>query len=323
MYLTEYIPPVFLLILFVFSFLFNRRVVWVLCAFFSVTQVMILALRPDDYNSDTFNYSKYLVYISDAKGLDVFLVSKFEPFHLVLAIIANNFTIWLILEAIFCSFFLIQILRRLHSLESMAVVLGSALPLFSSSMRFSIGLLAVAYTMLMIPRLRGRSIVISIIGFVTHISLAAFIFIQRSKIWLILVLMTGLVLYAGSDIAFVERAGGGEDVSAGGSGLRAFLTLFLFLVFLYIRRVGYDGKSLINDVVISLALLFSANFIYPVFNRFIVLFLVIKAIDYDSTEVLSSNWSRFLRSLRASLLYIILVIPHVISINHKIMINDW
>ncbi len=323
MYIFEYIFPAALSSLLVLYFLFRGRFFWILCAFFSVMQVLIFSFRPEDYNSDTFNYSKYLTYISDADGLNILTVSKFEPLHLVLALFANDFKIWLILEAVMCSYFLIEILRRLKSVESIAVVLGSAVPLFSSSMRFSVGLLAVAYGMLIFNRVRFRWIIVSMIGLMTHISLAAYAFIQRGKIWPILILMAALQLYAGSDISFIERAGGGGDNSAGGSGLRAFSALLIFLVFSYIRSVDYKLLAFLRDALVALILLFSTNFIYPVFNRFIVLFLIMKAIQYDS---LRSEWSirnSVSRGWVAFAIYLFLVIPHIISIDSKISAGDW
>lgn len=323
MYIVEYFFPVLLFISFAISFLIGKKNIWIAYALLSVGQVLILAFRPEDYNSDTFNYSKYLTYISDADGVNIFTASKFEPIHLGIALISNDFRIWLILEALLCSIFLIGILRRLQTPESVAVILGSAVPLFSSSMRFSVGLLAIAYAMLIIPRMRGRAILISAIGLMTHISLAAFGIIQRGKFWQFLILMLILLIYVGSDASFVDRAGGGEDSSAGGSGLRAFATLLIFLIYSYCRFANYKIRSFFNDILIALILLFSTNFIYPVFNRFIVLFLITKAIQFDSFGYEFSKKKRLFSGVMAVVLYLLLVIPHLVSMDNKLMAGDW
>ena len=315
--------PLALVISLIFSFLFQRKVIWIIIGSISVAQVIILAYRPEDYNSDTFNYSRYIELISDADGLNIFAVSKFEPVHLGLVSIAGDFRVWLILEAILCAGLIVGLIRRLQRLESIAIILGSAVPLFSSSMRFSVGLLAVAYAMVILPQVRGRSILISTIGLITHVSLIISGFLQRGKLWQILISLIFVLIYLGSDISIVERAGGGEDSSAGGTGLRAFLTLLIFLTIVYFRRAGYDPPSFRRDLMVALLFLLSTIFIYPVFNRFIVLLLIIKSIQFDSLKDKFRRNGRFKEALTASFLYLLLVIPHLVSMNNKTIAGDW
>lgn len=194
----EYVTPLLLIACFSFGFALKRPFLKALLFGAAIVQLAVLSFRPEDYNSDTWNYSKYLALLSDTSGMDLFFVSKFDPFHLALASLAGDFRICLVLEGFVCLLLVFGILRLLTRLESVAIILGSALPLFSSSLRFSVVLLAVAYAAAAYRRAGGRLAVLSAVGLSTHVSLTIAGLFQRKYLWTIGLLLIAFFFYAQS-----------------------------------------------------------------------------------------------------------------------------
>jgi hypothetical protein len=318
---TEYLVPALIAGFLAVSFAFKRVLSRVFIASAAMLQVAVVTFRPDDYNSDTFNYSRYLQSIADSDGFDVFTASKFEPFHLGLAYLAQDFGGWLLLEGIMCCVLIVGLLRRLESMESTALILGAALPLFSSSTRFSLGVLAIAFAMAYLPRNKLGFVGVSLVGLFTHVSLAVTALLQRKSLLLIVFLVVGFYFYSATDLAVMERAGASEDVVAGGTGLRVFIPLMLLLAVICPMKEGFN-PALLKDIVIATVLFAVTFFLYPVFNRFIIVFLIVKAIETDGLRMRKPN-GRLKESVAAVVLYGLLVLPHLLSFNKQLAAGDW
>ena len=320
---VEYIVPAVLVGCFALLMIFRRSTVWALIYVASISQILILSFRVQDYNSDTYNYSRYIDLLSESDGLEILFASKFEPLHLVMAFIASDFESWLLIEGVVCAILVAFLIRRLKRLETVAVVLGAALPLFSSSMRFAVGLFAVACTITLLHKIRARFITVSMVGLASHVSLLMTGLLLRRSVWPVVLLVVGFVAYSSTDISIVERAGGGDDNTAGGTGLRPLVALFIMLLIYKFRRDGYSSASFGMDAVIALVIFSTAVLFYPVFNRFIVILLVARAIQLDGLPDRKRVRGSGAEVGGALMIYGVLVVPHLLSLSRHLIAGDW
>ena len=319
---TEFIAPVFIAGSLLLGLIFKRNIVrWMLiCS--ALFQIIILSFRPEDYNSDTWNYSKYIDLLSSSDGRDLFLATKFEPLHLLLALITRDFDTWLLAEGVVCILLVIGLVRKIERLETIAVIFGCALPLFSSSLRFATGLLVISYVAVAYRRPTGKFLVMSISGLFSHVSLAIAGFLRVGNLWLIILILMAFLFYAKTDIEILERAGATEN-AAGGTGIRPFLVLVLMITIVYRTDIRYTKRLLAMDFLSAAAMFLMTFYFFPVMNRWIILLLILKAIHFD---VFSEGYTRASRVQEVGtsvFLYALLVVPHLVFLALRIGDGDW
>src|SRR5262249_49170071 len=144
-----------LLLVFASGHMLKKRISKAAVLALVAVQILVVTFRPAEYNSDTWNYSAYIDALSETRGVEFLLLTKLEPLHLLLAAIARDFRVWLILDACVALGLMFLIVRRVERIETLAIVIGTSLPLMSSSIRFAISLMAVAWVLLVLrPGLR-------------------------------------------------------------------------------------------------------------------------------------------------------------------------
>ena len=319
---VEFLVPCLLALAFGLGHILKARLLRWLIFSLTLTQVVATALRPAEYNSDTWNYSGYVEALSSAAGFDILQLTKFEPFHLLLAVVASDFRLWLLLEAMTAIFLLRILIWRTRRLETLAVVIGCSLPLMSSSLRFAIGLLAVACALLVWPHDRWRLWVLTAVGAVTHASLAVAGILQRRQ-W---VMAAGLLLlfFAATlvDVSILERAGVTEDTEIRPTGIRTFACLLALMAYLRWRLPSYRKGSFSSDLISALGVLVLSLMFFPVVNRWLILMLIIVAVDSDAALAATRTPRRF-GSRAAVLLYATLLVPFLYSVASQVASGDW
>jgi hypothetical protein len=285
----------------------GRRLPRVVVVVAVVFQVVMNGFRPDDYNSDTRNYASYLDLLSNTQGLELLFATKFEPLHLGLAVLAGDFRTWAILEGIVSAILVGFLCFKVKRLETLAIILGAAIPLQSSSIRFSVGILSVAMALLLLEKIRWRPLFLSMAGGATHVSLLVAGLMARRNLLKVVALLGAFSVVAAFSAEILVRSGADEDHPGGGTGLRPLLTLLVFFTYLVSLR-AYKPAQLLLDTAAAIAISLIAAFYFPVLNRWLVLFLVICALSYEPRLVARTRSGLYEGSV-ASLLFGILSAP--------------
>lgn len=276
----EFAVPAVLLLVFALGDALGPRLAKSLILLFAMVQIVAVVFRPEDYNNDTWAYTNYVDLLSEAEGNEVLLLTKFEPLHLVLVLLTRDFRWWLAAENLVGIALLWTLCRRTERLETIAVVVGLALPLFSSSVRFANGLLAVACALAMFRSTHGRTLLTTIVGGATHVSLL-FVGIMQRRSWVptacVLLCFVALALF---DENLRGRAGGAEEDFAG-AGTRSFVGCLLLMSYLRAATSAYRGKLLRSDLVAALGIYLLSMLFFPVLNRWLILLMLIIAVDAE------------------------------------------
>jgi hypothetical protein len=304
----EFLVPCLLVLVFASGHVLKKRIVKTLIFSLATSELILVSFRPDDYNSDTLNYVNYIDALTNASGMEFLLLTKFEPMHLLLAAIARDFRLWVALEDAVAIGLLVILIRQTKRIETLAVVLGCSLPLWSSSLRFSVGLLAVAATLAVYRRRRGRLLLTTIVGSITHASLAVAGVFQRRK-WTI----TFCVLLAFVAVAFVyssilERAGVSEDTEFRPAGFRSFASLIGLMLYLRAYVPAYRRRYFSSDTLSTLGIFVLSTLFFPVINRWLILLMIIVAVDADAL-LDAAKVPRRVGAVAALLLFGALVVP--------------
>jgi hypothetical protein len=320
---VEFLVPFLLCCTFAVAPVFTRGMQRGMLLLLIVLQTLTLSFRPEDYNSDTTNYAGYIALIQEAELLPALLLTKFEPLHLLTALVSPSFRGWLLVEWAVWLAFAVGLVRRAQRLETLAIVLGCALPLFSSSLRFSVGILAIGYLSLRWQGRRFQAVSVSTIGASAHASLAVAGAFITARLWLVLGAIAALTVVTAFDPNILERAGASEDNPAQATGLRSLVPLLLFIV--YLSRTVWRKKGLrpiLAQLGIAAALFAATNLMFPILNRWIIVALVLLATRYDRSLV-STSRSRTVQASMALLLYGVLVLPFLISLDAAVASGSW
>jgi hypothetical protein len=323
LYAFEFLAPVAIAAAFLVAVALPRSAAKAAVIFFVVVQLFALAARPSDYNSDTSNYFGYLDLIANTEGLELLLLTKFEPLHLLMAVGTGDFRDWLRVEGLACAALALGLVVKSRRLETIAVVLGSALPLYSSSLRFCLGVLLVALLALHLREGRARLIGLSLAGAGSHVSLAVAGIFSRSRIWVVLLVLVAFGVFAAFDPALLERAGASEDNEVRATGVRALIPFIILLLLCWRRHIGgeiplaaYAGSAL-------LVLLATITF-FPLLNRWLTVLLILFATDLDRLWPRTRrHYARSGEIASALLLYACLVIPLLLPLTSRILEGDW
>ena len=278
---VEFFIPCAVLAVLAISHILTKNLFKWLIFLFIVTEIAVVSCRPQDYNSDTSNYASYVEGISDAVGADVLAVSKFEPLHLLLAVMAGDFRAWIVLEglaAICLTGFLITQLRRP---ETISIILGCSQPLYSSSIRYAVGLLAVTSAMLLFPRRYVQFVATSLVGFFTHASLTVAGVAQQRRLWLTFICLLAFFFMVWNSQDLLERSGGNQEFNGRAKGLRSFACIILVIAYLRVQIFFYREKLFVSDVLTAFMIFFSTLFFFPILNRWLIILMAIIATDCD------------------------------------------
>jgi hypothetical protein len=310
---AEFVMPCGILFVLAFGYLVEKNLAKALLGIFVTLQVCCVALRPPEYNSDTWNYFGYIDMLSNASGSELLAATKFEPLHLAFAIVAQNFRAWLFLESM-CAIALTWILiRRTARVETLAVVFGCAIPLMSSSLRFAQGLLLIS-CLLASPRGGGPSVArITIAGGISHVSLAVAGLFRYRKWQLTCLVLASFFVVAMLVSSVLERAGVSEEGTAGPAGLRSFVCLLATIFYLRSYLGKYRRTLFASDFLSASAVFLLSFFFFPVINRWLILMLIMISVsaDHSLQEV---HVPRPRGHLFAAAIYCALLIPFLASI---------
>jgi hypothetical protein len=316
---TEYAIPLAICIVLAAGYIVKKRLVRVTVFVLSAAQIILVSLRPAEYNSDTRAYSGYLHVLADAKGTELLFLTKFEPLHLLLAVVAENLRVWLLLEALIGMWLVWELIRRTERPETLAVVLGTTLPLMSSSVRFAISLLAISWVLLVFHGNRSKFIALSAIGGMTHVSMAVSGLIERRR-WVLTWLLLGAffaVAYAVSSILL--RAGVSENARP--TGTRTFVCLLSLLIYLRAVLPSYRPRFR-SDVLSALGIFALSALFFPLVNRWLVLLLIVVAVQSDE-GLDRARVPRRIGSLFAFFLYCMLLVPFLYSMARLVIAGEW
>lgn len=246
---------------------------------FSICSLHLIAisLRLPDYNSDTWNYHKYLEYIIQSKGIAIFFVSKFELYHLFLAFTTNDFRIWLIFESLTAIFLLYLSIKKIRSIETLTLVISIIIPLFSSSVRFALALL------LLTNLIQNKTTLLYKIKFLTvsilaHISIVLGILVNPKNLPLTLLLF--ISIYIGLDNGIIsERAVLAENQNV---GLRSFTIAAFHIIYIKIfKNNEYKNMVFFFDLFFIILVLIFSNIGFGVFNRLLLIFIIVRSMNFD------------------------------------------
>jgi hypothetical protein len=311
LYIIEVLSPVLVVFLFFTSSLFERSYVKYSIFFIILLQVISVSIRAIDYNSDTWRYSNYIYGLAQAEGLQIFLVSKFEPYHLFLAWLSQDFQLWLILEGTIVFFCLVYLIKKIERLEVLAILLGTTIPLFSSSMRYASSLLIISCFLFYLKKTRYKFFLLSVVGGATHISTIVAGVFEKRKPLLIFLLLIVFVYISNMSAETLQRVGASKEYPGQGFGLRAILPLLLFLSYLSVIRAG-NLKVVLTDFLIITFVFVVILMSYTILTRWLILFLIIIAIS--SQDLIKMKAGRLSESMAASLLYLFLTGPFTLGI---------
>ena len=304
----EFGVPCMLMLVLALSDAFGTRLTKRLILVVAAVQLIAVVFRPADYNTDTSAYDSYIDLLAGSSGNELLLLTKFEPLHLLLAVLTQDFRWWLIAENVVGLVLLWTLCRRTARLETLAVVLGCALPLFSSSVRFGNGLLAVACVLAIHQTERGRMIVTTFVGGLTHVSLLMVGILQRRQ-WLpTALILLGFVAFALVDEDVRGRAGGGDEDEFKGAGLRSFLGCVMLMLYLRARLPDYRHKLFTSDLLSALGVFLLSMLFFPVVNRWLILLMIVMAVDADA-PLAKANLPRGKGGIAALALYAALMLP--------------
>jgi hypothetical protein len=317
---VEFAVPALIAAVLAIGHTLKKRIIKSMIFALAVTHIVLVSFRPDGYNSDTWNYSGYLEALTDAQGMEFLLLTKFEPLHLALAAVAQDFRLWLVLEGLVAIGLLAAIIRRAQRLETIAIVVGLSLPLMSSSVRFAISLMAAAYVLLVFRQSRAKFVALTAAGGFTHISLFITGVLEKRKWWLTWGLLTAFFFVAYVISSILERAGVGDEAKP--TGMRTFACLLCLLMYLRwvlpeYRRVGFTSDILSGFAIFLMSFLF-----FPVVNRWIILLLLIVAVEADA-PLDRAHIPRRLGRLVALLIYGALVVPFLYSVGSQVASGEW
>jgi hypothetical protein len=318
----EFAVPMLLFFLFGVGHLLKKRIVKATALTLALIQMVVVAMRPADYNSDTWNYSAYIDSLSQTSGMEFLLLTKLEPLHLLLAATARDFHLWLLLDTLVASILLFIIVRKAERIETIAVVFGTSLPLMSSSVRFAVSLMSVACVLLVFRRACARFVAASIAGGLTHVSnLIAGVVQKRRWIltWGLLAAFFGLAFAVAS---VLQRAGVSEEGSAKPAGMRSLACLLGFIFYLRAFLPQYRRTQFRSDLLSALGIFALSFFLFPVLNRWLILLLVIVAVDADAA-LDSARVPRAIGRFAALGVYAALVVPFLYSVGRQVMSGEW
>jgi hypothetical protein len=287
-----------------------------------VLQTVVLCFRPEDYNTDTQNYVGYLAILKDAGWLESLLLTKFEPMHRLLAWVSAGFRSWLVAECVVWTCLAIGILRRARRLETVAIVLGCALPLYSSALRYSLGIIVLAYVGLRARESRKRWLSMSLAGGATHVSLAVGGLMATRRIWWVLLAILFMYLAASLDPDILERAGAAEGAETRASGLRSLLPLLLYIAYLWAVCWRRKPALVVQQITVAAALFAATNLWFPILNRWIIAALVVLGVESDR-ELSESRGGRLGEVAMAMLLYLMLTAPFLFTLWNTAKAGDW
>lgn len=320
---VEFIVPALLVLVFATGHILKKVIVKRMIFVLAAAQVLVVSLRPAEYNSDTWNYSGYLDALADAHGMEFLLLTKFEPLHLLLAAVARDFRFWLMLEALVALGLLWGIIRRTERLETLAIVIGTTLPLMSSSVRFAISLLFVSYVLLVFRQRRfGRFTALSLMGGSTHAANAIAGVLQKRRWILTWAMLAAFFVVAYAVASILERAGVSEDTDARPTGIRSFACLLGLMLYLRAFVPSYRRYRFRSDLLSGLGIFFLSALFFPVINRWLILLLVIIASESDAV-LDDARVPRRVGHLAASIVYAALLVPFLYSVGQQLAHGEW
>lgn len=280
----------------------------------------IVAMRQTSYNTDTYNYSRYVELIKNQALIESISNLKIEPLHLALIKISENINIWLILEGSVFVLLYFVFSKISKKIESNAIILGLTLPLVSSSIRFSVGLMAIAVAILYVKKY--RLIYFTIIGAATHGVLSvSFFFLNRKIVPIVLIMLFVIMsIYFFDNLS--ERAG--IDYTQRTSGAKTAIVAMCISIYIYVYSQSCRVKNLLTDLFLISFLFLISSFISNSLNRFIILYLLMMISSIENpgssnTPIPSHNKFpvkkiRITQSFFAGLVFLLTAFPSWISL---------
>ncbi|MCC7071723.1 MAG: hypothetical protein IT383_10385 [Deltaproteobacteria bacterium] len=309
----EFAVPALLLLVFALGDALGTGLAKTLMLWLAAVQIAAVVFRPEDYNTDTWAYYNYVELLSEAEGNEVLLLTKFEPLHLVLVLLTRDFRWWLVVENLLGVGLLWTLCRRTERLETIAVVVGLALPLFSSSVRFANGLLAVACALAVFRDARGRTLLTTVVGGATHVSLLLVGVMQRRSWVPIACVLLGFVALALVNEDLRGRAGAGDDAEFAGAGTRSFAGCLLLIGYLRAVAPAYRGKLLRSDLLAACGVYALSMLFFPVLNRWLILLMLVMVVDAEPL-LAGATVRRSTGALAAVGLYALLTLPFLFKL---------
>jgi hypothetical protein len=319
---VEFLAPVLVVLCLLLCTVMQRESARLLLVMPVLFQAVALCFRPEDYNTDTQNYVGYLAVLKDAGWLESVLLTKFEPVHLFLAWISAGFRSWLFVEGIVWMCLAIGILKRARRLEPIAIILGCALPLYSSALRYSLGIMMLAYIGLRANESRTRWLSMSLAGGAAHVSLMVGGLLATRRIWWVLLAIAVMYLAASLDPDILERAGAAEGAESRASGLRSLLPLVAYIAYLWAACWRQRPGLVLGQLTVAASLFVATNLWFPILNRWIIAALVVLAVQSDR-ELSESDVSPLGEVAMATLLYSMLTFPFLFTLWNTAKVGDW
>ena len=311
----EFLLPCSIALVLGCAYQFKQTVIKPLLFILAVSHMVLISFRPEDYNSDTLNYSNYIDALAETSGLEFLFLTKFEPAHLLFAALTRDFHLWLLLEDLAAICLLWILFRRLHRLETVAVILGSILPLWSSSIRFAVSLLTVSAVLAVNPR-TSRFLLVSAAGGLTHVSMAVAGVFRYRKWYLNCGMLAAFFAAALMLTSVLERAGINDTIAFKPHGFRSFVVLVGLMLYMRALLPGYRNKTFLSDALSAIGIFVLSTLFFPFINRWLIMLMVIVAVDSDG-PLHRARIPRRTESLAALVLYGALLIPSLVVMDRS------
>lgn len=242
--------------------------------------VIMGSLRPDSYNSDTRNYASYVASLSIEKGSNLYFLTKLEPLHILLIDLTRDLSAWLIVEACLALVLVWVLYFRVKRSEPLLLVYAFFATLYTSSMRFSIALIALAALLTWRKRSPLYLAAMSLIAGCVHaVMLVAGPFASRLK-WIPLAFpgaFFAFVLFSpetrnrvASDLADVKTV-----------GLKSFATFLIVAAYCWYKNPEYRNDRGLWDAIGYTAIFLVTALFFPFLNRIIIIGILLVMMELD------------------------------------------
>lgn len=285
-------------------------------------QAIAIAFRPIWYNSDTENYSSYVYFLSLPLDSSIFFITKIEPLHVILISLTREFRLWALCECALTLWLIYFLHRRVIRLETYLIIIGTSGILLSSSLRFAIGILIFSAVYYSRRSPYAKAALMSVAAASSHVVHIIAGPLSLRKAWIslgALAVLVVAVLFFGD---FRSRAGGDLIDELQGQGLKSFACLAVYLVYGYIRTRTHTKTPIATDMLMAIIVYGLTLTILPYLNRWLIVTLVVVALDYDWKFELAGV-SRRWGIVVGFVMYAMLTLPFVYSLYNMDYTNHW
>lgn len=294
----------------------NRKFIYISILITIFIYQVIISSRTVEYNSDTANYFQYFNGIGLYSVIEA-MVIKIEPFHYYLMVLSPTFSKWLLLESLIY-FLLLVLLLKNKSLVTSGLIMGATLPLMSSSLRFSIGLMICSLIYSALIKTKYASFLSGVIGGGAHISmLAAPLVVKSTKIQILFIIT--FTIFLNISPWFIARLSSDGEIGTI-SGFVGLKTLAASVIFYLHAKLNYrnvitkEGSfELFSHIASTFILCIFASFVFQMANRWMILSLLLFAIKFDSDKRFKLK-KGYYDPIFGSLLFSLMALPQALVV---------